>query len=165
MRRRVTGRRLRARASREHRVTMFSRVPLPPGEGAAKRRVRELQAMKSLIRPFGPPSPGGRRRATTQPHFPGGTSLERLLHLVAIREAIHDEYVHSSQLRHRSRLVPGGWRQCAESHDHERADPRRYRPGDRARHGRRARRQDRVGLGDGSGRAAPAARSTPAARP
>src|SRR5262245_23280369 len=36
----------------------FREVPLPLGEDAAKRRVR---AKSALIRPFGPPSPGGRR--------------------------------------------------------------------------------------------------------
>src|SRR2546426_2874896 len=45
--------------------TCFSRVPLPPGEGGAKRRVRarnaETLGIPALIRPFGPPSPGGRR--------------------------------------------------------------------------------------------------------
>src|SRR5262245_22375670 len=38
--------------------TVSREVPLPLGEGAAKRRVR---AESALIRPFGPPSPEGRR--------------------------------------------------------------------------------------------------------
>src|SRR3989442_15908826 len=42
----------------------LKRVPLPPGEGAAKRRVRagmrNVFDQPALTRPFGPPSPGGR---------------------------------------------------------------------------------------------------------
>ena len=50
----------------------FVSDPLPPGEGVAKRRVRDLQACKSLIRPFGPPSPGGRR---SRDHVPDNRIL------------------------------------------------------------------------------------------
>ena len=46
--------------SGENELAMF---PLPLGEGAAKRRVRAKPS--TLIRPFGPPSPKGRRKYTS----------------------------------------------------------------------------------------------------
>src|SRR5262249_25677545 len=54
---------------------VFREVPLPLGEGAAKRRVRGKRS--TLIRPFGSPSPKGRRTpAMLSAHF-GQVCLSR----------------------------------------------------------------------------------------
>src|SRR5215510_11921343 len=62
---------------------LFWRVPLPLGEGAAKRRVRVPNSSEyTLIRRFAPPSPRGRR---TRPSF--GSDLGHLWSQTAVTAA------------------------------------------------------------------------------
>src|SRR5262245_66608258 len=94
------------------------RVPLPPGEGGAKRRVRasmlKCLGLHTLCRPFGPPSPGGRR--TRSQYFPNLESSEikrriKNLPLKCFRRDVGLRHAHSplDAFQHhllKSRIVP-----------------------------------------------------------